>query len=296
MPSPQHEAIVQAMAGQSSPGLGSVEEARAGMEAMTATAPIPDGASIESVDAGGVPALAISTPGADPERVVLYLHGGGYVIGSAKTHRSLVARISRDAGVRCVSLDYRLAPEHPFPAAVDDALAAYRHLLASGVEPSRLVVAGDSAGGGLTLATLLALRDAGDPLPAAGVCYSPWTDLEGTGPSATDPATDDPMVELEPLREMGRRYYGASDPRHPLAAPLYGDFTGLPPLLIFVGTRELLLDDATRVADKARGAGVDVTLHVETGLIHVWPFLGDDVPEAAKALAQTAEFIQKHAG
>ncbi|MGI9431507.1 MAG: alpha/beta hydrolase fold domain-containing protein, partial [Myxococcota bacterium] len=179
MPSPQHDAIAEAMASQASvTGATTIEESRAGMEAMTAEAPMPEGAQVESVDAGGVPALDIRMPDSRDDRVVLYLHGGGYVIGSAKTHRSLVARISRESGARCLSLDYRLAPEHPFPAAVDDAVAGFRHLLGSGVEPSRIVVGGDSAGGGLTLATLLALRDAGDPLPAAGFCYSPWADLE----------------------------------------------------------------------------------------------------------------------
>lgn len=295
MPSPQHDAIAEAMASQASVADGgNIERARADMEAMTATAPLPEGVQIETVDAGGVPALSIRMPDSCDDRVVLYLHGGGYTIGSANTHKSLVARISRDSGARCLSLDYRLAPEHPFPAAVDDALAGYRHLLASGVESSRIIIGGDSAGGGLTLATLLALRDAGDPLPAAGFCYSPWTDLEGTGDSHDDPATNDPMVEIDGLRSMGRLYFGETDPKHPLVAPLHADFAGLPPLLIFVGTRELLLDDSTRVAEKAKAAGVDVTLYVEEGLVHVWPFLGDDVPEAALALEQTSEFIRKH--
>jgi acetyl esterase/lipase len=295
MPSPQHDAIADAMASQAPVAAGAtIEESRAGMEAMTAEAPMPEGASVTSLDAGGVPALDIRMPDSQDDRVVLYLHGGGYVIGSANTHRSLVARISRGSGARCLSLDYRLAPENPFPAAVDDALCGYRHLLSSGVEASRIVVGGDSAGGGLTLATLLALRDAGDPLPAAGFCYSPWADLEGTGASYTDSSIDDPMIELEGLRDMGRHYYADTDPKHPLAAPIYADFSLIPPLLLFVGTRELLLDDSTRVAERAKAAGVDVTLHVEEGLVHVWPFLGDDVPEAVKALEQTAEFIRKH--
>ncbi len=295
MPSPQHDALAEAMKAQASVTAGAtIEESRAGMEAMTAEAPMPAGATVESVDAGGVPALDIRVPQSQDDRVVLYVHGGGYVIGSANTHKSLVARIARDSGARCLSLDYRLAPENPFPAALDDALAGYRHLLASGVEPGRIVIGGDSAGGGLTLATLLALRDAGDPLPAAGVCYSPWADLEGAGASYTDASIDDPMITLEGLREMGRHYFGETDPRHPLVAPIYADYAGLPPLQIFVGTRELLLDDSMQVAERARAAGVDVTLHVEEGLVHVWPFLGEDVPEAVTSLQQTGEFIRKH--
>lgn len=296
MPSPQHEAIVEMLRGQPRPATAPTpQESRAGFEEMARLFPVPDGARSERVDAGGVPAEWVEMPDAAPGRTLLYLHGGGYVLGSPETHRGLVARIAAATRARCLLIDYRLAPEHPFPAAVDDALAAFRWLLARGHEPSRLAVAGDSAGGGLTLATLLALRDAGAALPAAGVCLSPWTDLEGTGGSATDPAVGDPMIEIGALRATGRHYLGGADPKHPLAAPLYGDYRGLPPLLIQVGTREVLLDDSTRVAAKAAAAGVDVTLERGEGLIHVWHFFGADVPESAAAIARIGEFVAKHA-
>jgi acetyl esterase/lipase len=273
----------------------SIQEMRAGFEMMASLFTVPDGVRSERVDAGGVPAEWIEMPGAVPDRCVLYLHGGGYVMGSIDTHRSLVARIAAATKARCLAIDYRLAPEHPFPAGLDDAVAAYRWLLERGQEPSRLCVAGDSAGGGLTLAALLALRDAGGPLPAAGVCLSPWTDLEGTGASATDPAVGDPMITVEGLRDTGRDYLGGADPRHPLAAPLHADYRGLPPLLIQVGTREVLLDDSTRVAAKAKAAGVDVTLERGEGLIHVWQFFGAEVPESQAAIARIGEFVAKHA-
>jgi epsilon-lactone hydrolase len=296
MPSPQHEAIVQMLAAQPRPAqTPTIQETRAGFEAMASLFPVPEGVRSEKLDAGGVPAEWIEMPGAQPGRSLLYLHGGGYVLGSIDTHRSLIARIAAATKARCLAIDYRLAPEHPFPAAVEDATKAYRWLLAQGQEPSRLAIAGDSAGGGLTLATLLALRDAGTPLPAAGVCLSPWTDLEGTGASATDPTIGDPMITADGLRATGRDYIGKGNPRNALASPLHADYRGLPPLLIQVGTREILLDDSTRVAAKAKAAGVDVTLERGEGLIHVWHFFGADVPESIAAIARIGEFVSKHA-
>jgi acetyl esterase/lipase len=224
--------------------------------------------------------------------VILYLHGGGYMLGSIHTHRELVSRLSRAAGARGLLIDYRLAPEHPFPAAVDDALAAYRFLLSGGIEPRRIAIAGDSAGGGLTLATLLALRDAGDPLPAAGVGLSPWTDLEGLGASAQPGAVDDPLLTLAGLREMAGRYAPGAL-RNPLASPVHGSYRGLPPLLLQVGTREILLDDSTRVAERARAAGVDVTLEKWDGLIHVWQLFGSEIPEARQAVQAIGDFLRK---
>jgi monoterpene epsilon-lactone hydrolase len=295
MPSQAHEAIVAMLQAQPVPeNLPSPAELRAMFEMMAAAFPVPEGAVGESVDADGVPAEWITMPGSRGDRVVLYLHGGGYVIGSINTHRSLVARLARDAEARCLAIDYRLAPEHPFPAAIEDATAAYRWLLSRGVAPSRILVAGDSAGGGLTLATLLSLRDAGDPLPAAAICLSPWTDLEGTGDSATEAGVDDPMINLPGLQAMGRLYAGATHLRSPLAAPLHADLAGLPPLLIFVGTREVLRDDSLRVVDKARAAGVAVELVVGEGLVHVWPMFGDQVPEAAEAVARMGAFTKKN--
>ena len=292
MPSPQHEAIVQMLQSQPLPSEPPSPAAlRIYFENLTSAFPIPEGAKCSAVDAGGVPAEWIEMPEATAGRVVLYLHGGGYVIGSISTHRSLIARIARDSGARCLAIDYRLAPENPFPAALEDATKAYRFLVASGIAPRDIVIAGDSAGGGLTLATLLALRDAGDALPAAAVCLSPWTDLEGTGASHFDPNIGDPMINLPGLQLMGQLYAGART-SDPLASPLLADFRGLPPLFILVGTREMLLDDSLRVADKARAAGVEVTLEKGEGLIHVWPLFGDGVPEAADAVKRIGDFIR----
>ena len=274
-------------------GGSSVEKMREAMEAMTTVLPPPDGTELEAVEASGVPCEWTSTPGTDPGRVLLYLHGGGYVIGSIATHRGLVSRLASATGSRALSVGYRLAPEHPFPAAVDDATAAYRWLVSSGVEPSRIVIAGDSAGGGLTLATLLALRDAGDRLPGAGVCISPWVDLEGLGESMTGKADVDPMVKRDGLMEMAGMYLGSADPKTPLAAPLHGDLTGLPPLLIQVGTRETLLDDSTRFADKASRAGVNVTLEPWDEMIHVWHAFAPLLPESQQAIDRIGEYVRK---
>jgi acetyl esterase/lipase len=296
MPSEAHESMIQMLLARPQAENPTVEEMRAGFEQMAALFPVAADVDCQTVEAAGLPAEWVAAPGSHPGRVVLYLHGGGYVIGSINTHRSLVARISAASGARGLAIDYRLAPEHPHPAAVEDATAVYRWLLEQGIEPARIAVAGDSAGGGLTLATLLALRDAGDPLPAAGVCLSPWTDLEGSGASAQPGAVDDPLLQYEGLVEMARHYVGEEgDLRDPLAAPLHGDYAGLPPLLIQVGTREILLDDSTRVAERARAAGVDVTLEPWEGLIHVWQMFGAlGVPEADEAVTRIGEFVRKH--
>ncbi len=292
MPSSQHEAIVAILKSQPrSDTPPTLEQIRAGFAAMMSAFKPPDDLRSEATDADGVPCEWIRVPESREERVVLYLHGGGYVLGSVATHRDLISRIARAAGARCLAIDYRLAPEHPFPAAPDDCLRAYRWLLASGVAPTRLVIAGDSAGGGLALATLLALRDAGDPLPAAAVCLSPWADLEGTGDSARSGAVDDPLIPVEGLIGMGQLYLAGANARDPRASPLYGDYRGLPPLLIQVGTREVLLDDARRVAERARAAGVNVHLECEEGLIHVWPLFGAGVPESREAVERIGAFV-----
>ena len=294
MASQELEAIIQEM--RSGPKLAdlSVEEQRSAMDAIAAQFPLAEDVKCETVDAGGVPAEWIAAPGVATDRVIYHLHGGGYVIGSVNSHRELISRLSRAAGARAFAIDYRLAPEHPFPAAVEDSTAAYRWLLSSGVDPARLVIAGDSAGGGLTVATLLALRDAGDPLPAAAVCLSPWVDLEGIGESMTKNADVDPLVERRGLLQMAQAYLDGADPRTPLAAPLYGDFTGLPPLLIQVGTAETLFDDATRLAERARSAGVDVTLEPWDDMIHVWQIFAAALPEGQQAIDRIGGFIREH--
>ncbi|MBI2761253.1 MAG: alpha/beta hydrolase [Chloroflexi bacterium] len=274
-------------------GSPSVQEMRAGFEGLAATMPVPADVRREQVSAGGVPAEWVVAPGADEDRAILYLHGGGYVIGSIATHRELASRISRASGAKVLVIDYRLAPEHPFPAAVEDAAAAYRWLLEQGVAPERLAVAGDSAGGGLTLATLVKLREDGTPLPAAGVCLSPWTDLEGIGESMTSRAEQDPIVAKGGLDTMAKAYVGDADLRSPLAAPLYAELGGLPPLLIQVGTAEVLYDDSTRFTERARAAGVDVTLEPWQDMIHVWQVFAAMLDEGQQAIDRIGEFVRQ---
>jgi acetyl esterase/lipase len=296
MASPQLQAIVQML--RSGPPLAelSIEEQRATFGALTSRFKLAEDVRCQRVNPGGVPAEWITTPEAADERVIYYLHGGGYTLGSINTHREMISRISRAARARALAIDYRLAPENPFPAAVEDCTAAYRWLLSTGVDPARLVIVGDSAGGGLTVATLVALRDAGEPLPAAAVCLSPWVDLELLGESMTTKAEVDPTVPRQAGLEWAKAYLGGAHPRTPLASPLYADLTGLPPLLIQVGTAETLLDDATRLAERAKSAGVDVTLEVWDDMIHVWQFFAAMLPEGQQAIDRIGEFIRKHTG
>ena len=255
----------------------------------------PEDVAVEPVDVNGIPAEWMTAPGVDTDRALLYLHGGGYVIGSIGTHRGLTGALSKAANCRVLSLDYRLAPEHPYPAAVEDATSAYRWLLAQGINAKKISISGDSAGGGLTLATLLALKDAGDELPGAAAPISPWTDMEGTGESMKTKVELDPMVEPGGLMGMAKFYMGDGDYRAPTASPLYGDFSGLPPLLIQVGDLETLLDDATRVTEKAKAAGVDVTLEVWEGMVHVWHLFAPMVPEGREAITRIGQFLQEKA-
>ena len=298
MPSAEHEALVASHASErETERPASVEETVAGFEAMAGyfeALEFPAEVQQEPADPGGVPGVWFTPPDARPDRAVLYLHGGGYMVGSVATHRSLIARIARASGVRCLAIDYRLAPLHPFPAAVEDACTAYRWLLAQGLGAARLVLAGDSAGGGLALGSLVALRDAGDPLPAAGVCLSPLTDLEVSGDSARGGA-DDPMVTRDGVAMMAEAYLQGADARDPRASPLHADFAGFPPLLIQVGTREVLLDDATRVAARARAAGVRVTLEKGEGLTHVWQ-LYPHLPEAIDSVDRIGRYVASHLG
>ncbi len=272
-----------------------VEEMRLGFELLSQKFAASASVQTEAVEVNGVSAEWVSAAGVEAECRILYLHGGGYAIGSSATHRGLAERLSRAASARVLVIDYRLAPEHPFPAAVEDATTVYRWLLASGETPGKIAVAGDSAGGGLTVATLVALRDAGDALPAAGVCLSPWVDMEGIGESMSTRSGLDPMVQKEGLLGMAAWYLNGADPRTPLAAPLYADLQGLPPLLIQVGTSETLYDDSTRLADRAKAAGVDVTLEPWDKMIHVWQLFAAMLPEGQKAIDRMGEFVRQHA-
>ena len=291
----QLQQLVQMLKAQPIAGHPSVEATRANAEQMGALFPVAADVTCEPMNAGGVKAEWVTAPGADAGRAVLYLHGGGYVIGSLNTHRDMASRISRSSKARVLLIDYRLAPEHPFPAAVEDAVAAYRFMLDSGLKASRIAIGGDSAGGGLTVATLVAIRDAKLATPAAGVCLSPWVDLEGLGDSMKSKASVDPIVSREALVEMATHYLNGQNARSPLAAPLYADLAALPPLLIQVGTAETLLDDSTRLAERARKAGVKVTLEPWEDMIHVWQLFAPMLDEGQQALEKVGEFVRANA-
>lgn len=251
----------------------------------------PD-AKCEKVDAGGVPAEWVTAPGCDTGRTILYLHGGGYAIGSLNTHRRLAYDISAASAAKVLLIDYRLAPEHPFPAAVDDAAAAWRWLLQQGFAANRLAIAGDSAGGGLTIATLVNLRDQKLGLPACAVAISPWVDLEGLGNSITTRSAQDPMVQKDGLLWMAKMYLNGKDPRTPLAAPLHADLEGLPPTLVQVGTAETLLDDGIRIAEKMHAAGVDARLAIWPNMPHVFPLFAPILSEGRDGCIEIGNFIR----
>ncbi|MFZ6181946.1 alpha/beta hydrolase [Nannocystis pusilla] len=252
----------------------------------------PPGVYLEPTRAGDVPGEWIHAVGARADKVLLYLHGGGYVAGSPASHRPLTAALSREARVRVLALDYRLAPEHPYPAALDDAVAAYTWLLDQGYSARSIALGGDSAGGGLAAATLVRLRDAGVPLPAAAFMLSPWADLTGTGESVRTRAALDPMLGGD-LAAFARYYVGPDgDPRHPLISPIHADMRGLPPILIQVGTREVLHDDAIRLAERVRAGQGRVELEVWDDMIHVFQVFPGLLPEARRAIRRIGEFLR----
>ena len=274
--------------------LADVEDFRAAYEEFTSQFQPEEGTTYERVGAGGVPADWAVAPGAADDPVMIWLHGGGYMIGSMRTHRPTLSRLSKASGGRVLGLDYRLAPENPFPAAVQDTVAAYRWLLANGTDPKKIVIGGDSAGGGLTVAALVALRYTGEPMPAAGISHSGWTDLKHTGESIATKAEIDPILSREMLDLMAQTYVGGRDPGTPLASPFYADLHGLPPLLVQVGTAEILLDDAISFSDKAKASGVDVTLEVWDDMPHIWQVFAPILPEGQQAIDRMGEFARKH--
>jgi acetyl esterase/lipase len=288
----QRAELMAAQAGQPRPDLATM---RAGADSMAL--PAPEDVTVTHVDAAGVPGDWVVAPGADPARRLLYLHGGGYVLLSAKTHRRLAADISRASGCAVLALDYRLAPEHPFPAAVDDAIAAYRWMLANGPdgpsEATSAFIGGDSAGGGLTFATVLKARDSGDRLPDGAFGISAWTDVSNTRPTretrlGIDPLFTDPAI----INGFQAQYVGEADPRQPLVSPLFGDLAGFPPIFLIVADHEILLDDSLEFAEKARAAGVRTTLTVEPGAIHIYPQLNPELPESRAAIAEIGAFLR----
>lgn len=271
---------------------GTIEEQRTRQEKMSKYAKLPADIQCQPINVEGISAEWINAPDADLG-VILYLHGGAYALGSINIHREFIARLAQATKMRCLAINYRLAPEHPFPAALEDATAAYHWLLTQGVDPSQIIIAGDSAGGGLALVTMVTLRDAGEQLPAGAVCISPWTDLSLTGASIEQKSKLDPILNPTSLDMYAKYYAGEYELTSPLISPLYADLQELPPLLIQVGADEILVDDAIRLAEKARDARVDVTLEIWDEMFHIFqliPFL----PETKKAIGSIAEFVSQN--
>ncbi len=267
-------------------------DSRRDWEREAAELPLANKSQVRPVIAGGIAAEWVEVRGADAGRVLLFLHGGGYNSGSAITHRKLASHLAEVTGLRVLVPNYRLAPEHPFPAGVDDALAVYGWLRGQGLEPDEIVAGGDSAGGGLTLSLLLRLRQRGDTMPKAAVLLSPWTDLTVSSPSYTELQKLDPSISQERLRRSGLWYAGSGDPADPMASPLFADLSGVPPLLIHVGGHETMLDDSRIFAERARAAGVDVSYRMWPGLWHVFHHQHPDVPEATEALQEIGAFVR----
>jgi len=296
MPSQAMQDVIDALREQQKAGVGQAPPPLAELRATFAPAgrlhPVPDDVLVTEVTAGGVPAHWLDAPGADTGRILLFLHDGGYEFGSLRSDGELAARLGRASGMRVLFPEYRLAPEHPFPAAIDDVLAAWRWLRTDqDLNPRSMAVAGASAGGGLAVALLVATRDAGEALPAAAVLMSPTVDLTSSGASMTERADQDPISTPALLRQLASDYLAGADPRTPLASPLFTSLAGLPPLLVQVGTADVLLSDAERLASAAAEAGVDVTLKVGEGLPHVYPIMLG-TPEAAEATEQSGAFLR----
>jgi acetyl esterase/lipase len=286
---------LRAFAANLGPGL-ELAEVRASYQTFASLTTTPVGVTWTEVDAAGVPAIWAEPTGGSPDRVLQYVHGGGYVIGAAEYYRNLTGHLAAAVGCRVLNVDYRLAPEHPHPCAVEDSTAAYRWLLDQGLEPRHLAISGDSAGGGLAVATLLSIRKEGLPQPAGAVPLSRWVDLEGTGGSMTTNAARDVLVGAEGLKGMAEAFLQGCDARDPLAAPLHADLAGLCPLYIQVGGDETLLDDSTRLADKAKADGVDVRLDVFPDMQHVFQMAAGNMPEADEAIARIAAWLRPRLG
>ncbi|HEY6495818.1 MAG TPA: alpha/beta hydrolase [Trebonia sp.] len=283
----------KAGAGQAPPTL---EQRRAAFVPGDRPHPVPGDVQVTPVDAGGVPAHWLAAPGADDGRVLLFLHGGGFELGSVRSDGELAARLGRAGGMRVLFPEYRLAPEHTFPAAIDDVIAAWRWLRTDqNVDARSIALAGDSAGGGLAVALLVAARDTGEALPAGAALMSPTVDLTSSGASMTERADQDPISTPAMLRRFASDYLAGADPTTPLASPLFASLAGLPPLLIQVGTADVLLSDSERLAAAAAKAGVDVTLEVGEGLPHVYQLLLG-TPEAAEATTRIGKFLRARTG
>ena len=295
-PSKELDTVLEMIRVRSTEVRKTTDDDRLSYERIMSALPMDDDIETERVGVNGVPAEWIWAPESEDSRVILYLHGGGYLFGSARTHRVMLAHMARAAKARVLALDYRLAPELPFPAPVEDSVSAYQWLLAQGIAPEKMAFGGDSAGGGLVVAALVALRSVGEPMPAAGVCISAWADMESTGKSMTTNAEADPSVSKERLLKIAKVYLNGRDPKAPLASPVHADLTGLPPLLLQVGGIEVLLDDSTLLKSRAKAAGVPVEMEVWDDMPHVWHHYAPILPEARKAIGRIGEFVLQHTG
>jgi epsilon-lactone hydrolase len=289
MPATGIEAVRELLRSQPRPtGLA---QRRERLDSIGAAYPIASDISLEAGNIDGVPIEWSSTPGSDASRVLLFFHGGGYCSGSIASHRSMVVEAGRAAGVHALAVGYRLAPEHPFPAALDDARAAYAFLIDRGIAPQRIALGGDSAGGGLSLALMTSLRDSKQPMPGCAWLVSPWVDLEMTGGSLLTKANVDPLIQKPYLEELAAAYLGGADPANPLVSPLHADLTGLPPLLVQVGSAETLLDDAVRITSRAGAADVAVTLEIWPHMVHAWHLWAAVLADGRRALETAGRFI-----
>jgi len=293
--STEQQAMVDGILRQSAFPLGSTaQEQRQLLRAALSAQPLPGDLTVTAGTLGDVPTAEITIDGIEPRHVVLYFHGGVYVIGDAFLAADLASQVGRRTQAKVISVDYRLAPEHPYPAAVDDALAAYEALLQSGVDASNIVFAGESAGGGLAVATLINARDHGLPLPAAAFVMSPMTDLTLAGKTMETRRDADPLFTRELLQKRVNDYTAGQDAALPLMSPIFADLAGLPPLIIQAGTNELLLDDAVRLAGQAAAANVEVTLEITPGVPHVFQAYSAILDEAAAALDRAGQFLSAH--
>ena len=287
---PELENLIETL--RSRPKVADIDERRKLMNSNANHFPTADDVILETLSLGGVSAEKSCTPADDKEGALLYVHGGGYVIGSLDSHRHTVTEAGRAAGIPAYALDYRLAPETPFPAPVDDTLSAYRALLSRDIKPTRIAIAGDSAGGGLVISALVAIRNAGLPQPACGWSMSPWVDMEAMGESMRTNAPNDPTVQRDVILDYAQHYLAGADPRSPLAAPIYADLTGIAPLLIQVGAIETLLDDAVRLTQRAASAGVATRLDIWPDMPHVWHLFHPILTAGRKALEDGGEFVR----
>lgn len=269
-----------------------IKSVRASLERLTKFSKIPKGVEYKKVDCDGVTAEWNIPENIETQGVLIYLHGGGYVSGSIKTHRALVGALSKQAKTKCLSVEYRLAPEHPFPAGLDDVIKIYHWVLKQGVPSNKVVIAGDSAGGGLTLATLLRLRDEQTPLPAAGIMLSPWLDTECNGEKQAELEKTDPMIPIAGLRAFGQ-HYAKGNLQNPYASPINADYKGLPNIYIQVSDNEVLTEDSLRFEKKAKQEGVNVEVEIWKNMVHVWQAYGPVLPEAVKAVRQLGNYIYK---